>query len=403
MEKEVYMRDKIVYLVTVVLAIAYIALGHQWAARGEMGYRGEREDFIKARVVEIVNRTDRGTIIEGMGYQDGVSIQFMAKVLGGPLKGETVLALQATDPMAPVPVKEVEEGDKILLFRQENMPEDLGWIAGDYVRFDSLVALGVVFAVFLLIFGRVNGINTLVSLGFTCASVFLVFIPSILSGKNIYLSACATCVFIILMTLLIVTGANEKGLAAALGCFGGSALVGILTLIMSAVMGLTGLVSEESAFLYYLNPDNPIDLKGIIFGAIMVGAIGAIMDVAVAIAASLKEVQAQAPDIRFVQLTRSGFTIGRDVVGTMANTLVLAYIGSSLSIVLLLVAYNNSLLYLLNKEMIVVEILQSLVGVFGILFAIPFTSVVSSFLYTRGRAADPPTAAGQSLSSGEYR
>jgi uncharacterized membrane protein len=157
---------------------------------------------------------------------------------------------------------------------------------------------------------------------------------------------------------------------------------GILTTSMDKLLKLTGLVNEESMYLTRINPKHPIDLKAIIFAAILIGAIGAIMDVSMSIAASLAELQEKLEYTPFSLLVKSGISIGKDIMGTMANTLILAYIGSSLSVVLLLVSYNSSLLELLNKEMIVVEILQALIGSIGILFTMPLTSVVCAYLYT---------------------
>ena len=140
--------------------------------------------------------------------------------------------------------------------------------------------------------------------------------------------------------------------------------------------------------LRFLSTTSPIDLKAIIFAAITLGALGAIMDVAMSIASSLYELRTEAKNPGFKMLMHSGMEIGKDMMGTMSNTLVLAYIGSSLATVLLLIAYNNSLIELLNKEMIVVEILQTLVGSLAILFTIPLTSFVASVLYMRPSKAN---------------
>ena len=154
---------------------------------------------------------------------------------------------------------------------------------------------------------------------------------------------------------------------------------------MDNIIKLTGYVDENSVYLVYLNEENPIDLKAIIFSSIIIGAIGAIMDVAVDISVALKEIADKVKDSSFHSIVKSGLTIGRDILGTMSTTLILAYIGSSLSVVLLLVAYNSSLTYLFNREMIVVEILQALVGSLGILFTIPLTSIICGILYTRNK------------------
>ena len=133
-----------------------------------------------------------------------------------------------------------------------------------------------------------------------------------------------------------------------------------------------------------------MDLRAIIFAAIIIGATGAVMDVAISIASSLGELAGQLESPTFAGLLKSGFAIGRDMMGTMANTLVLAYIGSSLATVVLIVAYNSSLLNILNKEMIVVEVEQALVGSLGILAAIPLTSLLAALVYPRAKKAAKP-------------
>jgi uncharacterized membrane protein len=137
---------------------------------------------------------------------------------------------------------------------------------------------------------------------------------------------------------------------------------------------------DESIYLAYLPMDTPINLQAIIFASIIIGAMGAIMDVAMSISSALSEIKRQSPEITSKGLLSSGITIGKDILGTMSNTLVLAYIGSALSTVILLTVSDASLLFLLNREMIVVEILQALVGSFGIFFAIPLTSLFAAWL-----------------------
>ena len=253
----------------------------------------------------------------------------------------------------------------------------------EYYRSDSILILGIIFAVVILVFGRFKGVNTLISLAFTVLAVFAVFVPSVLSGQNIYVWAIVTCIYTIVMTMLLVNGADKKSFAAGMGCFLGVAIAGLLTVIMDKILMLTGMLNEDTLYLQMIQTQNPIDLKGIIFAAIVIGAMGAIMDVAMDIASSLNELRTNIPDISSSKLIKSGFNIGRDVMGTMANTLVLAYIGSSLSTTLLLVAYNVTFVELMNMELIVVELLQALVGSIGILMSIPMTSFICAAIYPK--------------------
>ena len=155
-------------------------------------------------------------------------------------------------------------------------------------------------------------------------------------------------------------------------------------LILDGMLELTGVVNDESVILLNIMPDNPLDLKALIFAAIIIGAVGAIMDVSISIASSLSELKEKLPEISMLELWKSGMTISRDIMGTMANTLILAYMGSCLTSVLLMVAYNSSLLDLFNRERIVVEMLQALVGSMGILLALPLTTLICAVLY-RGK------------------
>ncbi|MEG0019914.1 MAG: YibE/F family protein, partial [Oscillospiraceae bacterium] len=308
-------------------------------------------------------------------------ILFTAKFLSGYKIGEEVRAVQRIDDMYAIEMRHVAEGDKIIVFANPDESIDVKYMFAEFYRVDFLIFLSLAFCVLLLIFGRTKGVNTLISLTFTVVSIFYVFIPAVLNNENIYFWSVCTCIFIILMTLLIVSGFTRKSLAAMAGCFSGVCVSGILVLISDQFIHMTGLVNEDSMYLLMLNDKEPISIKAVIFAAIIIGAIGAIMDVSMSISASLAELKEQVGQMSAGQITKSGLAIGRDIMGTMANTLILAYIGSSLSVTLLLAAYNSSMLLLFNTEMIIVELLQAITGSFGILLTIPLTSVICGILY----------------------
>lgn len=278
----------------------------------------------------------------------------------------------------------VRPGDTVIM--KNYKIEDLGtdWAVENFKRSNVLFILIAAFAVLVIIFGRSKGFRTIISLAYTCLAVFLVFIPAVLGGRNIYVTSIAICVFIIFMTLLLVNGADKKTLCAALGCVGGVLTAAIITVIMSKVMIFAGYTNEDSYYLTML--PKPVNLKALNFAAIIIGAVGAVMDVAMSLSSSLYEMKEKIPDISFKSLVSSGLAIGRDMMGTMSNTLVLAYIGSSVSCVLLLLTYADSLADVLNREMIAYEILQAIAGSLGILLAIPLTTLVCGVFYLKRRA-----------------
>lgn len=376
-----------IYVFTVIFSVVYIVVGRYIAMQGYPDLGEQDEAASKARVTEIVSVTE---------VEHGEVLVFSATLLNGPQKGESVLVSQTLQENYYPWQDAVSVGDKVLIYRGA-YGVDTEWGMLEYVRFDYLLWLLAAFCLVILLFGRFKGVNTLVSLAFTCLAVFCVFLPSVLSGQNIYLWATVTCLYIIVMTMLFINGANKKSFAAGMGCFSGVLAAGVITMVMDHVMKLTGRISEDTLYLQIISDDVPIDLRAIIFAAIVIGAVGAIMDVAMDIASSLNEIRCNIPDASAKLLIRSGFNIGRDVMGTMANTLVLAYIGSSLSTTLLFVTYNVAAVELFNMELIVVEILQALAGSFGILLSIPLTSFICAAIYPRKEQAAPPQVATRSV------
>ncbi len=376
-------RDSLVYIFTFIISVLLLLVGNRITTKDLNLFNGaEGIQANKAKVIKIISTKEVEYDLGGDTPDVGKEITFSAKVLSGEDKGTEIEALQTIDPFTGASLKEVEPGDKVILYRLDNEGAEHEWVLGEYLRTDVLLIMGAVFLFFLVIFGRFKGFNTIISLAMTCTAIFAVFIPAVLQGFNIYFWSIITCMFIIVMSFLIIYGANKKSLSAAIGCLAGILVSGILTVVMDKVLKLTGLVSEESLYVIRVNPTNPIDLRAIIFAAILIGAIGAIMDVSMSIAAALAEFKEKLEYTPFSLLMKSGMAIGRDIMGTMTNTLILAYIGSSLSVVLLVVSYNSSILELMNKEMIVVEILQSLVGSFGILVTIPMTSLVCAYFFS---------------------
>ena len=361
-----------VFVSALLIFLAYLNIvGDSTIFKGTMD--GE---VIRCRVIRVTDVQTQNI----SGENEFVTVSFKAQALNTSLRGKTIEALQEIDRSYVFSPKQVEQGDKILV---EGYAEngEMHYYFGDFVRITPLIWLLVIFCVLVIVFSKMQGLKTVVSLGFTCLSVFVVLIPAILNGRNIYFWSIAVCVFITVMTLSIISGFNVKALCSGIGCVCGVLCSGLIVLITDKFLNMTGLLEEESVYLIQLYPDNPINLKAIIFAMIIVGAVGAVMDVSMSISSSLYELRIKSPGIAPKELMKSGFTIGRDMMGTMANTLVLAYIGSSLTSVLLLVSYNASLEQVLNKEMIVAEILQALAGSMGMLLTLPLTSAVCAMIY----------------------
>ena len=369
------MNNKIIYWITVGISLLYIFIGNRFFTKDINFFEPTEYDpkFIKVEIIEVFDVGDNSE-----EYED---LEFKAKLLDNEYDGKEVMGVQMFDMSSIAYSNRVEVGDKILLYENVDVDGNVVWYADQPVRSDGIIILGIIFLILLLIFGRKQGINTIIALVFTCLSIFIVFVPSVISGYNIYAMSIVTAIYIVVMTLVIVYGGNKKSFVAALGCVAGILLSGILTIVMANVLELTGLLNEDSMNLLYISSKASIDLRAVIFGAVILGAVGAVMDVSMSIASSLNELVENMDRPSFSRVIKSGFEIGRDMMGTMANTLILAYIGSSLSVLLLYCAYNSSFIYLINKEIIIVELLQSLIGSIGILTVIPFATFISAKVY----------------------
>ena len=370
--------EKIFYVCVLLLSMLFLFIGNRVASQSRYIPPNEFElQFYTAVVTEITERVETDAPWEWAQSDTDVHIDFNARITDGGRRGEIVSAVQMISSFFMVNEREVSVGDRVLLQYDEF---NRSYNFATYVRINYILILGAVFLILVLLFGRKKGFSAIVALGFTCMAVFFVFIPAILSGRNIYITTIVVCVFAITSTLLIVIGQNKKALSAMLGCLGGVLLAGLLMLIMDTALSMTGLLDADALSLLHL--PTPVDLRALIFAGVILGAVGAIMDVAMSISSSLWELKESGGIADFTGIMKSGINIGKDILGTMLNTLILAYIGSSLSLILLINVHATSLMELFSMEMIIVELLRALVGSFGMLLTIPLTAAICGWLYT---------------------
>ncbi len=364
MLKNIDAKKSIVYIFTILLSIVFFIGANRFVTGGESVLNTDSDQkYIRGEVSRIISSEENE-------YGDRYTV-FTVET-----EDAIITATQVTSDIATENIRRVEVGDDIIVMKSFNSSD---YYFSEHVRSDGMIILGIIFALLLILFGRSKGVNTILSLAFTCISIFYVMIPAILMGKNVYLWTSITCIYITASTLLLVNGANKKSLAAGIGCIGGVLVAFLLAWGVDVFIKMSGYIDENAVYLATLK--HPVDPKSIIYASVLIGAIGAIMDVAVELSASLSEIAAKLRKVSFKELFLSGMNIGRETMGTMSNTLVLAYIGGSLSNVILMVANSSSMLYLFNMESVIFELLQALAGSIGILFCIPLTSMICGVLF----------------------
>lgn len=277
----------------------------------------------------------------------------------------------------------LEAGDKVVLLLEVTGDDITAAYIEDYYRMDMVYVLAALFAALVIIIGRWQGLRSLLTLFLTVILVWWVLIPFTLQGSNPVLVSVAVAVAAIISTFVIVGGLNTKSLTAILGTSGGIILGGILATIFSNWGHLTGMSMQEAQMLVYAPGEIAYNFRGLLLAGIIIGSLGAIMDIGMSIASSMAEIHKQAPQLAARELWQAGLNIGRDVMGTMVNTLILAYAGTSLPLLMLFRAYEMPAMRILNMDLVVSEVVRSLAGSIGLICCIPLTALIAAFIYTR--------------------
>lgn len=339
---------------------------------------------VSARVISV----DGESVDDSAGEAVRTTL-FTAEITRGPLKGNTVSGRLVVYPYMGYRYVPIKPGNQVFL---QPVVDETGVKTGEFLDYDrswGLIVIIALFAVSLCLIGGIKGFRSLVALIVTCLGLALIFIPMVRSGSSPVSAALLVCTIVTIATLLIITGWNMKTVASLLGILVGVLTSGILVAIMQSGMKLTGLIDSEAIRLTQIPGMEQLNMNGLMFAAILIGALGAAMDVAVSLASALEELSLKS-SLSGLELARSGMKIGRDMMGTMSNTLVLAYVGGSLHLVMLLAADLSQFSYLISWELLSTEILRAIAGSIGLFVIVPSTSFISALLYRRKTGAVNP-------------
>ena len=331
---------------------------------------------VEAKVLE----TGEVKKIETGGIVDTIQ-EVKIKILEGKYKGEeyTTNYVLSYDIEGKILAYELEKDNVVMVSITENLDGSLEVAVQNIVRQNyMLIMIAVFFASIIIIVGK-RGIKAILGLIVTVLAVYFILIKSIYVGKSPIVMSIITSAIIISATLIIIGGFNKKVITAALGTLGGIITAGIFATIFSYLTKLSG--AGEDAVQLSINATNiTFNFRELIFAGIIISALGAGMDVGMSIASSLDEIKLKTPDITGKELFKSGMNIGKDIIGTMCNTLILAYVGGALTLIILFMVCDFNLIQILNKETIAEEIISAVAGSTGVLYTVPITAFIYSFL-----------------------
>lgn len=302
------------------------------------------------------------------------------RLLSGPHKNETITLVNSLTghPYFDVIVK---KGDQVIVDAVDYSDGTAEYFIADYSRGTSLGLVTLLFVLLVIGIGGRQGVKAILSLAVMGMVIITMILPLVLKGYNPILVTVGLSSVLTVLFILFVAGRSKKTFAAICGTIGGLVAAGILAWFVGNASHLSGLASEEAQWLRSMGFF--INFQGLLFSGMIIGALGAILDVGISIASAMEQIKEADPTTDFKTLFTRGILIGRDLIATMSNTLILAYVGSSLPVLLFFQASDRSWDEVLNLDLIATEIVRAMTGSIGLTLAIPITAFISALLFIK--------------------
>ena len=372
-------------LLALVAVVALVALIGMFLLRPD----GDRPDLAPELGLnaEIVDATVTGTAEEACAATaeaDGIRcLAVVFEVTSGRTAG-TDSSFQTSVNEATV---RFDPGDEVTLGYQEDNDPGFQYYFNDFQRRTPLLLLAGLFVVAVVALGRFQGLRALVGLGITGVVMLGFMFPSILDGHDPTAVALVTAAVIAIVALYLTHGITEMITVALLGTFAALGLTALLAAVFSNLARFTGFSSEDAFYLTIASAD--VDVKGLVLAGIIIGSLGVLDDVTVTQVSAVWQLHEANPAYGARRLYTAALVIGRDHIASTVNTLVLAYAGASLPLLLIFTQAGRGLGVVAEGELVGVEIVRTLVGSIGLVAAVPLTTALAAFVVTRGSTLRP--------------
>lgn len=330
-----------------------------------------------------------------MGYLEGRILDIVVHSLADDLAivraddGRLIEALlPGDDPFGQIELPPFRVGDRVELYVSPGPDGRPVYVVTDWVRRPALAWLAVLFAVVSFAVARFKGLRAFASTAASLAIVVTFIVPQILAGANPVLISLVGVGGILILAIYFVHGVNWSTSAALVGTLLAVVVTMALALVFTDLARLTGLGNEDAIFLMAAAPQ--VALKGLLLAGLLIGALGALTDITIVQASVVRELAHTDPKLGVAELYARGMNVGRDHVGSLVNTLVLAYTGTSLSLLLLLNVGEVGLERAFNLELVANEVVHTLVGSIGLVLAVPITTILAAWLFRGDRIPIAP-------------
>lgn len=363
----------VLFAIILLLVLILIPTGYE----GALVY--QNADRVRAEVLS----TDESEIVDAGLIRTGEQ-RCEVRILGGQFKGETVTAVNRLNGSLAQD-KIFSEGDIAFVVVSHSGDRITTVTMTDHFRLDKEVILAGLFLLLLILFAGKTGVRAILSFADTILIMWKILVPCLLKGWNpIWLSLG----LVLLMTAVILSliyGFDRRCLAAVSGAILGIAVTAVLGIVFTDMFKIHGAVMESSESLLYAGYQN-LNLTSIFMASIFLGSSGAVMDLSVDICSSVYEVVQKKPEISAKEAVFSGFAVGRAACGSTTTTLLLAYSGSYIALLMVFMAQGTPIAFVLNYKYVAAEIVHTIVGSFGLVTVAPLTAITSGFLLTRKKS-----------------
>lgn len=296
------------------------------------------------------------------------------KITSGENKGKIVSVINFVGRTDNKPVK---VGTRLVVSSYDDF---ISTIIVNYNREISIYILLFIFIFVVLFLGKSKGAKSLFSLVFTMICIFFIFIPLIIKGMNPIVSSIIIVILSTMVTMISLNGVTKKTFVASLSCILCTIVAGLIAYIFGKFNNISTFNTAELQDLLFVSTKTSLKVKDLLFAGILISSLGAIMDTTMSITSSIFEMKDINNNLSKSQLFISGMNIGKDIMGTMTNTLILAFTGSSINILIIYFMYNMPYIQLINIDLIVLEIVQGLSGGIAVILSIPITAFAASEL-----------------------
>lgn len=359
-------RHLIILLITVLFALFL----YRYNQIDRVGlYDTEGKTFEKAEVVDIIkdNETESGN-------QIGDQVVSL-KLLSGDYKGNTVEAVSSSSYLYGAHcevgmrvIAEVNESDDSLYVTVYS--QDRTWI---------LYAIVLLFLITLCIIGGRQGLNSAVALVFTFVCIVFLFLPMIYRGISPIFAAVVVAVLTTFVTMYLIGGLSSKSVTSMIGTVAGVGISAVLAVLFGRLTGISGYNVSDIEQLEYVGQMTDVRIGELLYAGILISALGAVMDVAMSVASTISEIHYRNPELSRKELFTSGIRVGKDMMGTMSNTLILAFTGSSINTLVFMYVYGYTSTQITNMYSIGIEVIQGISSTMGVILTVPIVSVICAW------------------------